>query len=61
MFAAILYHVGVILYMFLSTYTGNARVASIYSQVLLLFAYIVCLLVSERGLCKRLHKQHYDK
>lgn len=31
-------------------YTGNARAASIYSQVLLLFAYIVCLLVSG-GVC----------
>lgn len=49
------------LYMFLVTYTGNARATSIYSQVLLLLAYIVCLLVSVRDLRKRLHKQHYDK
>ena len=45
------------LYMFLVAYTGNARAASICSQVLLLLAYIVCLLVSVRDL----RKQHYDK
>ena len=46
MFAIILYHVGVI-YVARNIY-GNARVASIYSQVSLLFAHIVCLYVFVR-------------
>lgn len=56
--AAKLYHVGVI---YVPVHIYGQCQSSIYSQVLLLFAYIVCLLVSVRGLCKRLHKQHYDK